>query len=1115
MGAQVFVGCGGSGILTLSQLNGLLAEDPYWRPRLSSDVYYVVLDTRTAEIEGFLQTIRRQIGTADAPHVVGIRLAQGRSILQPMVAEYFVRAFDGADKAKTAAKERLHAHWWTTAKGEPFVAEKVRPLQDGAGQCPPASYFLAWHDLPSIEGALVNLFTHEIPARRAGGAMPPLDDLRVTIVAGLAGGTGRGTWELVAFKIREILLDRFGIAPRPSVYLFDASTFHKLAADKPETALAMKVNSLTGLSQLSCWVSPTDARYQYALPRMDTPGDPATDVLKVHLAYDKASGAPADNSCIITATNGFTTLYSHEDYFAMVARGLYATASRDAINAGRINENEHFLSIGAVTFEVAAVTLRRFFEGMYRVKVLDALARAADDAASKAAMAYLQKTGLRLDVTRDRRAAYRAEPEGTLLQRTLHHLLEDADVGAGFASLAAAFEEDDPEMVDQAVSALVTPRPPAVAAAFDAAEASLKLDPVATLRADAAELLRATGSVQAVRRFLETVAATLERDVEALPDEKSMTDLGDADPAVYAKSAASRTVYEYLRAAQKFNDDEEEALDSKLRFAIERANYPALRKVVGERYGAIQAAVAGLLANAQSVLRRADGLRERFRDEVRAEMKGQSLDLSDTHERLFGDPDAPEAAVTDEHSRDRFFRRTLKPLLRAGEVAEVLPPVAGLGARLLDVVRKGVLDLTPAGSVATTSALQALSQQLDEALRAETHLPPRFVEEKFSLQKVLTAHREAWLSRLQAVRGDVDRVEKLARRFAAFYGARPTRSGEEWVVPAMPDLLVAMGRSLATVCRPYWTVKGVGGKPDVGQSHTVALYYPVGASAVGGEARVSQAIQQDLVAAGTRVDVRTVDGIPGGEGNPFVLLAYSSAGADSLDQIASLEYANSTPGLYELLNQCEDPDGASIFHHPKGIGYTSPIYVKDPKLVAARWKPWLRPTAKKEEQARDRLHDALVYALMAPPEPIASALGKLGWSLPLVRNAGRQTWVFARRTYRASKTGFVEDTQCPWSKDQTVAQSIDNVVAALRGDPDDDGRPNKHGAAWLDAIDAERQLFWADLAPRLGFGPGTDLRRVLLGHMDEHLDRLSHGADAEDKPVWAALLGRVRALEDA
>jgi len=1116
MAANIFIGCGGSGIQTLAQLNGLLAEDPYWRPRLARDVYYVVVDTRTKEIEAFLEALHRQVGDAIAPHVTSIRLAQNRTFLQPLVNEHFVAPFANAGAGAVEASARLQSHWWSTRDGKPFMAPRVRPLSDGAGQCPPVSYFLTWYDLPRIEAELAELFEHVIPARRGGDGTAPLDGMSVGLVAGLAGGTGRGTWELLAFKLREMLLAKHGVTARPVAYLYDASVFHRLAKDRPETEVPMKVNGLTGLSQLSCWVSPSDAQYQYDLPRMQTPGDPATDILKVHLGFDLAAGSPVDNACIITGTNGFTTLASHEDYFAMVARGLYATLARSAINGVRINTNYTYLSLGAATFEVSAVSLRRYFEGMYRVKVLESLRAASDLAANRAADAFLEENGLRIGVTADRRGDYAPKADGTLLQRMLHQLNQSSDIRAGFAALGAAFEEDDPESVQQAVEALLDPRPAAVRAAFAAAAKSFSAVPEAALREAVQRLLQRSGSVHVVQRFLEAITAALDTDVEALPDETVMTVIGDEDPVEYARQAASRPFLGLsgLVGVERFSSAEEEGLRSRVEAAVSLRNYAVVRKAFEERYAAISGVAATLLGNAGSVLRRADGLRERLRDEVRAEMGGQSLDLSDVHVRLFGEPSSPEDAVPDEFSQDRFFRRTVKPFLRSSDVSSTLPAVEGLGERLLDVVTEGVLSLTSGDGAASTSALQALSRRMEDAVRAEAQLPPRFVDDRFSLAKVLVGHRDAWIARLNAVHGNQDLVGRLARRYEAFYGVAPISVGGEWTLPSEREQLWAMGRSLAAVCRPYWTLRGAGGAASVATPYMVTLFYPLDDAQLG-RAAAEGWIRKELAASHTRVEVQTADQLDGGGGNPFVLAAYSTAGTPSLSDVASLDYSTSALGLYDLLNQCEDPSGSSIFDHPKGLGYTSPIYVREPRLLRLRWRPWLRPAADKAQAEAAKVHDALLYALATLPEPLAASLAQVGFTLPLVKDAGRQKFVFARRALRLSRGNYVEDTKCPWARaEQPIAQSLCNVASVLGGVSSLRGAQNPDAVLWLARITEESALFWGDAARRFGFGPGTDLRRTLVGHLDAHFGRLAQGADAEDRPVWTAIVDRVRKLEE-
>ena len=198
----------------------------------------------------------------------------------------------------------------------------------------------------------------------------PLANLRVYIVTGLAGGTGRGCWNLVAFKIRQSLM-RFGVRTDPIGVFFDATCFQSRWAGSPGEAKSMRMNSLTGISELSAWMrlikAPEDA-YRYALPDLARP-DPKgrTDVIKVPKTGDKER-SPVTASYLIFGNNGACRLKDNDQYHEMAAAALYSLVASDTfIGAKAVNLPENVRSFAATTFEVETVGIRRYMEGLVHV----------------------------------------------------------------------------------------------------------------------------------------------------------------------------------------------------------------------------------------------------------------------------------------------------------------------------------------------------------------------------------------------------------------------------------------------------------------------------------------------------------------------------------------------------------------------------------------------------------------------------------------------------------------------------------------------------------------------------------------------------------------------------
>ena len=1109
MSANVLIGCGGSGIRALIRLNALLAEDPHWRNRIASDIYYVILDTDAKDIKAFHDAIAAQMGHASRPYIKAIRLAQNRTHLQPMVKDSFIAPF--ADGDRDDAKRRLYEHWWHDADGEPFVAPRVRPLYEGAGQCPPVSYFLTWHDLQHIEGEFEDLLKREIPARQAGEGRSPLHELRLCVVAGLAGGTGRGSWALLAFKIREMLLEIDRHAPRPVAFLFDSTTYPNVHRSYPNQEAPMGTNALTGISELSAWFGNVSAAGQseltYLLPNMKSPGRPSTDILNADLSEDVAAGQPSDNAYLIFGTSRVGVLEHSNHYQEMVGSAIYAILTRATIRSARINEHAPYLGLSAVTYEIEAVRLRHYFEAMYRVKALREMFTTDDDAVERSRAKFLDRTTLDIGLTTQDRSSFIPQPDGNFLQRVCHELLSVRALG--FSSLDTALQDDDPDEVKLCISALLTPKVSAVEDAFERTVAELKIDPEAVAKDECVKLLKATNSVRNVQRFLEEIQAAFESIGEELPDEEHMQVDPKEHPLHLVDELKGR---EYVVIGRRFNEEECDTIRLRTREATLYAHYSAIADLLakhlerwGERLGA-------WVTNANLLDQRATRLRSKLRSELRRELGASSTNEEDLFRLLFCDASTPEAAIPDEFNMSKFYRRIIKPILKPTDVMGLLPPFA-LAPDVRSIVEDVVLQDRLDG--ASPHHLSSITRKLSKAMETAVQLPLRFVHEKFSLPNVVEQLRQAWLKRFAQVQGDQDTLERLIRKFEMFFGAAPKHDDGEWELPERDGFLADMGKSLAAACHPFWNLRRGGQFAGPELQHRVALFFPVSSKEYDLDA-AQKHIKAALDQAETEVECianEVAENDLGlSRGNPFIMIAYSVEGTRDLNQIASLDYYKTDPRLYEMLNLCEDPKAPALFDQTQthnGLGYTDPIFVTDPKLSRARWKPWLDPLQARVEQ--DTTDEAMVYALAAWPDTLAPRLEAMGWRVPLIINKGQQIFVFDRRALHLRGGKPEVDTSSPWDARERLGQGIRSVDAVLGGRVEGEPELNRQGRSWRSRMIQEARLFWGPIATKLGLGEGSDARIELWAYLEKHFDALALNADHDDdKTVWKRLTAYCR-----
>lgn len=382
MAKTLLIGCGGTGIKALMSFNKQMAGDTERRYRMWEDVSYLVIDTDSNDIEKFKSGISDGMenvgGRNIRPVCETVHITNSNDLLNDLVNKYIRNQKD------EQVLSRLRENWWFSPDGEPYTAIHRRVTGDGAAQCPPISYMFMWDYLPKLE-TVIDRLLDKIAARNSED-VSPLSDLRVYMVAGMSGGTGRGTWNLVAFKVRECILRRIPTArvDLPVIFL-DSSCYSALTPRSPEKNLAKRVNSVTGFSELSAWLAIRDQQdcYRYSLPelvgaekgKLHSAISSMTDVIHVDSSSkDPYVQSPVRYAYLVFGDNGRQKLYvgaDRNEYCNMVGVALYAlVAHAKQFDGDKCNGFPKYCSLSAVSAEVETVELRKFFNSeLRRVKI--------------------------------------------------------------------------------------------------------------------------------------------------------------------------------------------------------------------------------------------------------------------------------------------------------------------------------------------------------------------------------------------------------------------------------------------------------------------------------------------------------------------------------------------------------------------------------------------------------------------------------------------------------------------------------------------------------------------------------------------------------------------------
>lgn len=1110
---HILVGCGGSGIRTLRRLNELFSEDSSWRRWAPTDVYYIVVDTDTAEIQEFEEAVRNDFaGMPETPYVLSVPLARGESHLQPLVEQAMVFPFERGQNRE--GQQRLLEHWWNRGPDQPFFAPMVRPLVRGAGQCPPVSYFLTWRKLRTIEDDFRRL-VREIMRRKGG--LGRFNDVNFLIVAGLAGGTGRGSWELIAFKLRQLFSQQYDRAPTPRAFLFDATLFQDIYEQAPAQKTPMMVNSLTGLSQLACWTlnrqrghQHRESAFVYRLPNLETPQDPETDVLNVTLELDVSNAAPVDHAYLIFRENQLVQLANHYQYYEMAAAAIYAALSKSSITRQEINHRSSYVGLASATFEVSAVSLRKYFESLARVRATQMLTEVNSSQVDQAVSKFWDRTGLLVDVTADDPfSRFTPDQRGTLLQRVLARIEQKSK--PKLANVERALREQNVEDARRFIQGAMLQDDTLVEQSFRDVVSEEGIDPVEVAKQGAQDLLDRSKSIANVQSYLEKLMVGLNDEIVEMPAEMS---IGRDDPRQLLEEYANR---EFPTFWVIFSQEEQRKLLEVTRSATLRAQYQAIRQQLRRYYDRWIEQLGVLRDNAQDLLECVMALQRRFQRACQHSV-GEVTATESVFDRLFTPPDQPEKGLDRRFSERRFYRRELKPLLAKGEDVALLRDVVDIHREVIEVARQALAQPTPADR---HEARQQLERQLETAIRDTVGISSDFIVEHFSLPKVAQQTQKAWRARLQQHMSEDER-HHLESRYEEMFGFRPRRRSDtnriEYDFPeSVDDMLCHMAASLARTCKPFWVLRRR--RDDL---FNVILFIPSTQEQAYLEGRVREYLGEDTA----QVEVEVYPEIPSDTGqrttgNPFLMLAYSTQGVESLDDIASLNYYNE-PEVLPLLRKAESKDGETIFHGSRngGLGYTDPLYVTDARVSSLRWRPWLVEDTVTQQREREVV-DALLYALFPGDGPstdylrqVVNDLQSIGWSLPLIAHRGRNRFNFSRLPLLLANNQVQIDQQIGpipgWDVDRPVAvqAGLHNCYQVLMGRDSDRG---DRGTAWCQRILREADDFWNRVLLQINIARGTPNYIRLLEDYRSWLGTKCREVDEDDpsRQVWAKLVDRV------
>lgn len=661
-----------------------------------------------------------------------------------------------------------------------------------------------------------------------------MGEFNIFFAGSLAGGTGRGALIPVAFKLKEVFYRRFGRIPFISGYLMDQSCFERIR--EPQEALSQMMNSMTGWSEISSWLSyygeecggrVTPTNYGYSLPGFSNMHDRANDVLSSLLHVDAVAAArkghnnygldrarlPFDAVGVIgrQSAAGFEA-QSVEQIYQMVSTALYVRLSKSKVDSKISNEGRTYFSVGTSLTLVPYEEIETYFQRKASIDVVHRfLSKATDAEIGSQVDELLSMLGFAnpfadflghdpsLEVKNPMQAfAQRCLENGGFFEGRL------ADLRTALANQSPAEAErlvvdllgeaalDDDKFLSEAANCFVESF--CTHSVKNHGEKALNNEE-AIIEAALAHVLRildSTGAVGAVEQFCIVMANRLRelRDsgLSRSGIEEWFAKTGSTPPAASSvlQKAKSREGFLGLTGAF-FSDDEISEIMSEAKREMAVATLRALGKVLnlpaeqGKKGVGLLSQIGNRLEDAAArsafLCRCASVVKDRMNISVEG--------LADERKKLFASS-SPEDDIND--GADMNIRRRIRPMFPAEE--ELLLEAGAANTFAASVIRGVDPKSGKAYDYSEKDRTEPLDKEawLDElksgfqASKYRAIFPEgtRRVMEKFRLSKVVRDLAVTWRKLLQKSweRGDKDEYYAQAQKFRNFFGIEPKLVGD-------------------------------------------------------------------------------------------------------------------------------------------------------------------------------------------------------------------------------------------------------------------------------------------------------------------------------------------------
>lgn len=952
---HILVGFGGSGLAAITAFAKWVAQDYKIRLQAKEDYAFILCDTDKVEIEDTQSKIHTIL-----PDVITKTIQLGR--------EYGDRKFHqfANDKLKNHAKNsRVMDSWWYNSDHTPFIASKLEySIENGAGQCPAVSNFLAWTST-KLSAEIRNIKTEL--QHKSIGSDPQNMQVSSYLIAGLAGGTGRGCWAPLGMQMAQALE---GLETKPTGFFFDATCFE--GKTKSDQFVKLQTNSLTGISEITAWLKNSDnknidTKPAYFMPNLASPDRAESDVIK--------TGLDPIIQAFLFGNQSRSGKISANNIYEMVATSIFAQINQNDIHRTQINQGFQRLgSIGTSQYYVPATDLQSEFCDLVRQRVPESLKKATQADSLK-----------ETEVKRRLKPLFEAASQSE----------KNTVMGVIYGALQPAFASFKKEL-----TAKLESNKPLDAIAY---VTQYKLPDGVLEKAVKQGVNKITEIDNQNISLLDAVRLDIVKDVESLSVaglgliinayvnclgqyEKVIQTLGTAPKSELAQyiSTCIKEDNGLFGLGKKINNEEKDRiLQQSDIFLRSLVNSKTKTNIGSEFKKEINVIIDALKSWKHSY------------DEIIGTFKTSKPEIIDPNSLsyiLVSDkrPFSPETNL----GGQRLVSRVLKPILNDQRLEEIIEATKSESEDYKKNVRElnETIKLACIGSKTDspkgcTADLQNQIKQKIKKIQEAVNVDHFKLEENFEFLEVVKSLVNEWVNLLNSekVQQDRARQDELNDQFKRVFGMPLVRiTGDDKRTFSKPDLdavLVSMSVDLCQTCDPLLDYR----KADSAIVDEVKLFLPKSNNEAHNK---SWADIGKKIAAKDIKDVKIFVDSQRTSSSPFLMLAHTTCwvnyGSSSnkethLDDIKTLDYRN-LPEVNRWLIGAEDKGGASYFNLSEfgagtyGFGYISPRFVKDPVWSEMRWKPWAKLAIDKEVEAERLHHDALAWALVSYNSEFAESL---------------------------------------------------------------------------------------------------------------------------------------------